>query len=50
VHVNGLLAHMEAVRRGVLHWFDRGRLTADQRDELLADTDLIILGITLTAA
>jgi hypothetical protein len=47
---NGVLALTDAFQRGVLHQFDRGQLTADQRDELLAHTDLIILGITLTAA
>jgi hypothetical protein len=47
---NGVLALMDAFRRGILHQFDRGQLTEDQRDELLADTELIVLGITLTAA
>ena len=47
---NGVLALMDAFKRGVVHQFDRQQLTADQRDELLADADRIILGITLTAA
>jgi hypothetical protein len=45
---NGVLAIMEAFKRGVVHHFDCGLLTIAQRDELLGDVDLIILGITLT--
>ena len=45
----GVLALLDAFKRGVLRQFDRGEITAEQRDVLIADADLIIFGITLTS-
>ena len=46
----GVLAVLGAFQTGVNHWFDRGEINQEDRDELIADSDLIILGVTSMAA
>jgi hypothetical protein len=45
----GVLALLDAFKRGVTHWFDRGEIGEDERDELIWNAELIAYGITLTA-
>ena len=44
---DGIIALLEAFKSGVIHWFNRGEISLVDRDDLIAEADLIILGITL---
>ena len=44
-----VLALMGAFIRGLNHWYEKDEITLEDRDELIADAELIELGISLTS-
>jgi hypothetical protein len=44
---NGLIALLNAFKRGVVHWYERQEISESERDELTANADLILAMIML---
>ena len=42
----GILALLDAFKTSVNLWYERGQISQSDRDDLLAETDLILLGLT----
>jgi hypothetical protein len=45
-----LTAKLEAFIRGVEHWYDKNAITLEEKDLLIAEAELILLGLALTSA